>query len=252
MEELLKRLEIDTGLDLVRILKELERKQVQYLERLDNIDDDDRRAQIQADLDEMKTPISIMKWILGDDEVSVIPVAEPVEEAVTATTIEEEPAPAPEPTPTPELTPTPEPTRIYGTAPSVSIESTVMGEDDEDIVVVAKEPILAAEAPEESPAPEETVVAEEIVVSEEEALDVVEETAIVASADSTQAAEAKDVKQEVKEQAKEQAQNIVGILKEELGLIKELFSDMMKEKSFNTPCVVIMVIMILLQIIIIL
>lgn len=62
MESLLEKLGIDKTLSDEEILAALERKQMEYLERLDSATDDDRKAELKSDLDLIENSINTLSW----------------------------------------------------------------------------------------------------------------------------------------------------------------------------------------------
>ena len=64
MEALLKKLDINANQSNEEILSELENKQMEYLERLDRVEDKKRRAQLEEELEAIEDSINALKWTL--------------------------------------------------------------------------------------------------------------------------------------------------------------------------------------------
>lgn len=64
MEKLLKKLGIDASLTDEEILDALEKKQMEYLDRLDSVEDDNRRKELKEDLNDIESAISSLSWSL--------------------------------------------------------------------------------------------------------------------------------------------------------------------------------------------
>ena len=64
MEQLLSKLGINANQSSEQILEELERKQMEYLDRLDNVEDDRRRERLKAALQEIESAIGMLSWLV--------------------------------------------------------------------------------------------------------------------------------------------------------------------------------------------
>ncbi len=64
MEKLLKKLGIDASLSDEEILSALEKKQMEYLDRLDSVEDEERKKELKGDLEDMEGAISSLSWSL--------------------------------------------------------------------------------------------------------------------------------------------------------------------------------------------
>lgn len=63
MEELLKRMGIDENADAEEIVKKLELKQSEIMERLDNVEDEARRQRLEDDLQQIEAAITAFSWM---------------------------------------------------------------------------------------------------------------------------------------------------------------------------------------------
>ena len=64
MEELLSKLGIDSTSGIEQILSELEEKQIEYLDRLDIVEDTKRKKKLKADLEQIEMAISSFSWMI--------------------------------------------------------------------------------------------------------------------------------------------------------------------------------------------
>ena len=71
MEQLLRKLGINPNQDNESILGELGKKQMEYLDRLDNVEDKKRRAQLEAELKEMEGIINTLSWLTKRSETGM-------------------------------------------------------------------------------------------------------------------------------------------------------------------------------------
>ena len=62
MEQLLRKLEIDPRQSPEKVLALLEKKQMEYLDRLDSVEDESRRQKLQNELKEIESAISSLSW----------------------------------------------------------------------------------------------------------------------------------------------------------------------------------------------
>lgn len=64
MERLLKKLGIDANLSDEEILNALEKKQMEYLDRLDSVENEDRKKELKDDLDDIEGAINSLSWTI--------------------------------------------------------------------------------------------------------------------------------------------------------------------------------------------
>ena len=81
MEQLLNKLGINANQSSEQILEELEKKQMEYLDRLDNVEDDRRREQLKDTLQEIESAISTLSWLVKRTTTGIKRDTEDTEEA---------------------------------------------------------------------------------------------------------------------------------------------------------------------------
>ena len=71
MEQLLRKLEINPNQNTEVILEELGKVQMEYLERLDSVEDEKRKSQLEADLKEIESAISSLSWMANRTSIGM-------------------------------------------------------------------------------------------------------------------------------------------------------------------------------------
>ena len=72
MEELLSKLGIDSTSGIEQILSELEEKQIEYLDRLDIVEDTKRKKKLKADLEQIEMAISSFSWMIKRNTANIV------------------------------------------------------------------------------------------------------------------------------------------------------------------------------------
>lgn len=72
MEKLLENLGIEETQDAMEILDALQEKQIEYLERLDAVEDERRRTQLEEELKEIELAISSMSWMVKKNQTGML------------------------------------------------------------------------------------------------------------------------------------------------------------------------------------
>lgn len=222
MEELLKVLGIDDTKDNETIVSELERKQVEYLERLENVEEQGRKEEIRNILKNIEEAIDVLSWLFPSDKESVLQSASTVAPREPAAQVM--PKAAAEP--------------IAMSRPEVK-----QAEDANAVVEqTLKQNVAVEQAPKQNIAVEQNVEAEQNVVIKTTSTvptDIPKDVTAGNSAENTSA-------------KKKGFKAIVEINKKELVAVKELITSVISERDYKVPLIIEVAAIILLQILFIL
>lgn len=222
MEELLKVLGIDDTKDNETIVSELERKQVEYLERLENVEEQGRKEEIRNILKNIEEAIDVLSWLFPSDKESVLQSASTVAPREPAAQVM--PKAAAEP--------------IAMSRPEVK-----QAEDANAVVEqTLKQNVAVEQTLKQNVAVEQNVEAEQNVVIKTTSTvptDIPKDATAGNSAENTSA-------------KKKGFKAIVEINKKELVAVKELITSVISERDYKVPLIIEVAAIILLQILFIL
>lgn len=232
MEELLKVLGIDDTKNNETIVSELERKQVEYLERLENVEEQGRKEEIRNILKNIEEAIDVLSWLFPSDKESVLQSASTVAPREPAAQVMPKAAAEPIAMSRPEVKQAEDANAVVEQTlkQNVAVEQTL------------KQNVAVEQAPKQNIAVEQNVEAEQNVVIKTTSTvptDIPKDVTAGNSAENT------SVK-------KKGFKAIVEINKKELVAVKELITSVITERDYKVPLIIEVAAIVLLQILFIL